>query len=96
MPTITLDTIFNEMRWPRIDLLKLDCEGSEFSILEHANCLDRVGVIVGEQHDEKRFRRLVNRRFPRSDWTLDVLRDGTPGLFRLSRPEWWNMASEDV
>ena len=93
VPTIKLETILVEFGWPRIDVLKLDCEGSEFSILENAACLDRVGVIVGEQHDEKRFARLVERRFPRDCWTLDILRSGTPGLFRLSRPDWWNMES---
>ena len=34
----------------RIDLLKLDCEGSEYSILAKCSCLDRVSEIVGEWH----------------------------------------------
>ncbi len=34
----------------RIDLLKLDCEGSEYSILAKCSCLDRVEEIVGEWH----------------------------------------------
>ena len=91
----TLDSLLDDViRWPQIDVLKLDCEGSEFSILEKARCLDRIGVIVGEQHDEKRFAELVERRFPRDEWTLDILRGGTPGLFRLSRADWWNMAGK--
>jgi hypothetical protein len=36
-----------------IDLLKLDCEGAEFAILETAGreILGRIGTIVGEYHE---------------------------------------------
>ncbi len=76
--------------WGHIDLLKLDCEGSEFPILERTTMLDRIGCIVGEWHDRERFMRMVDsERFAK--FTLDVLRDGELGLFRLSRGDWWNM-----
>ncbi len=92
VPTVTIESLLDELGWPRIDVLKLDCEGSEFSILAGTRSLDKIGVIVGEYHSEPRFRRLVRARFAPKQWTRDILRPGTPGLFRLSRPNWWNMA----
>ena len=79
---ITLDEICDQVG--DIDLLKLDCEGSELSILEHAQCLDRVRMIVGEWHDREAFLGVVHRRLPH--WTLEVLRDGECGIFWLRRP----------
>lgn len=38
-------------RFPRVRLLKLDCEGSEFPILLTSRLLDRVELIVGEYHE---------------------------------------------
>lgn len=81
---VTLEAIRDQLGWPRIDLLKLDCEGAEFSILEHAD-LDALGVrwIVGEWHDRRRFERLADERF--AAWRLRILRDGEFGLFCLTR-----------
>jgi FkbM family methyltransferase len=71
-PRVTLEEVMDRFDWGRIDVLKLDCEGSEWSILRQATCLDRVRVIVGEYHGELRhgqehgetmFRRLVAERF---------------------------------
>ncbi len=84
LPTCTLESLLAELGWPRIDLLKLDCEGSEFSILGQAACLERVRMIVGEQHDPQRFAQLRAQRL--ADWQLRVLRRGTPGLFWLVNP----------
>jgi FkbM family methyltransferase len=84
LATCTLESLLAELGWPRIDLLKLDCEGSEFSILADATCLDRVRMIVGEQHDPGRFAALRARRF--AHWQLRVLRRGSPGLFWLVNP----------
>lgn len=86
--TATVEGIMAAYGFERLDLLKLDCEGSENNILRHAP-LERIGCIVGEWHCAAEFPRIVAERF--SDWTLDILRDGTPGLFRLSRRDWWNM-----
>lgn len=60
-----------------IDLLKLDCEGSEISILLNCTCLDKIGTIVGEYHDEERFLEVVPRGFTLEIW------DGH--LFRMTR-----------
>ena len=53
VPCISLDEIIHEQAVERIDLLKIDCEGSEFEILLHSEQL-RKGIvrnIVGEFHD---------------------------------------------
>jgi FkbM family methyltransferase len=49
VPTIALDDILE--RLPRVDLLKVDCEGSEFPILLTSRLLRRVDRIVGEYHE---------------------------------------------
>jgi methyltransferase FkbM-like protein len=81
LPTVTLEQIIVEQHLDRIDVLKLDCEGSEFSILENTTSLDRVGAIIGEYHGRDRFMELVARRF--ADWQLRIIRDGDPGTFWL-------------
>lgn len=79
----TLEYIMAHLGWDRIDVLKLDCEGSEVSILEHTTSLDRIGMIVGEWHDREALDRIVAERF--AGWRFEVLRDATPnGLFRLT------------
>lgn len=81
---ITLEEIAAAEGWQSIELLKLDCEGSEYSILEHAD-LDGLGVrmIVGEWHDRRRMIDLVSRRF--KGWKWRVLIDDVCGLFWLWR-----------
>jgi len=63
LPTVTLEALMKRFDLPRIDVLKLDCEGSEFSILQNTTCLDQIGMIVGEYHGSSRFRELVSTRF---------------------------------
>lgn len=67
---VTLEELMEQFRLDHIDVLKLDCEGSEFSILESTTSLDRIGLIVGEYHGSARFRALVAERF--STWTCHV------------------------
>lgn len=85
LPKWSLEELVATLEWPRIDLLKLDCEGSEFSILENAD-LDYLGIsiIVGEYHNEGRFQLLARERFA-NGWKLDIMKDGPMGLFRLRR-----------
>ncbi len=47
--TVALDEVL--ARFPRVRLLKLDCEGSEFPILLTSRELGRVDTIVGEYHE---------------------------------------------
>lgn len=70
-----------------IDLLKLDCEGSEYSILAKCSCLDRVAEIVGEWHrvpGVRRFDEFCRERLPA--WNLDTFGrlDAPLGMFRLT------------
>ena len=83
-PRITLEEI--ERKWGAIDLLKLDCEGSEHSILRHSLAAQRVKVITGEWHGHHRtWRALVQERF--ANWTLREWRTAINlGLFRLRNP----------
>lgn len=50
---ISLDDVFSENQIQQCDLLKLDCEGSEYEILENCSpeTLRRVRRIVGEFHE---------------------------------------------
>jgi FkbM family methyltransferase len=82
VPKITLEEIVARYGWPRIDLLKLDCEGSELGILESCD-LRLLNHVVGEYHDRERFHELMRRRF--AAWNLRILRDGPMGLFWLWR-----------
>ncbi|MBC8356994.1 MAG: FkbM family methyltransferase [Planctomycetes bacterium] len=84
MMAVTLEQIIEQHNIDRIDVLKLDCEGSEFSILENSTSLDRIDRIVGEYHGKERFHELVQRKF--SDWKLRILKDGELGTFWLERP----------
>jgi len=51
--TITLEKIFDRHRLGQVDLLKIDCEGAEFAILEDTpkSVYDRVSNIFLEYHD---------------------------------------------
>ena len=53
VPTISLDRIFSENKIKKCDLLKLDCEGAEYSILFAAskNTLEKINNIVMEYDD---------------------------------------------
>lgn len=51
VPSITFDEIFSV--YGRCDLLKLDCEGSEFGILYHSKNITSVKKIVGEYHESE-------------------------------------------
>ena len=49
---VTLAQVLSDQKLSSVDLLKLDCEGAEFSILASAEpeVLDRVHTIIGEYH----------------------------------------------
>lgn len=70
-----------DLNLEKIDLLKLDCEGSELSILEQTTSLDKLNTIVGEYHGKERFINIINNRF--SGWNFKILKDGNLGLFSL-------------
>ncbi|HEY2252690.1 MAG TPA: FkbM family methyltransferase [Planctomycetaceae bacterium] len=82
--TLTLEDLMHEHGFDHIDILKLDCEGSEFSILGKTPSLERIGVIVGEYHGKDRFEQLIADRF--AGWEFRILRDGDFGTFWLTNP----------
>lgn len=53
--TYTLEDVMDAMGFDRVDVLKLDCEGSEFSILNNCkvSTLKKIGCIVGEYHSTR-------------------------------------------
>lgn len=79
-----------EVVFPEIEIsvLKLDCEGGEYSILENSPSLDRVNVICGEYHGNERWRALVSsERF--RDWRYRLVSRRTDkelGVFHLINP----------
>lgn len=50
VPGITLDELVTGERIDAIDILKVDIEGMEFSVLPGARCLADAGQVVGELH----------------------------------------------
>lgn len=54
LPATTLQEVLRETQFPRIDLLKIDTEGSEGDILEGIKLdLHRIKYIIGEWHSQK-------------------------------------------
>jgi FkbM family methyltransferase len=84
VPRVTLEEIMVAHEFPWVDVLKLDCEGSELSILANSRSLDRVRLVIGEWHDRELFLELIAQRF--GDWRMRILRDGPLGLFWLENP----------
>ena len=87
LPSITIEGLLERFGLTHIDVLKMDCEGSEYSILENTTSLDRIGLIMGEYHREKKFKKLVASRF--SSWQLRVLDRNAQddnGTFWLTNP----------
>ncbi len=48
--TVTLDSVLEKTGY--CDVLKIDCEGSEYEILENCSNLNKIGRIVGEYHNK--------------------------------------------
>ena len=69
-----------------IDILKLDCEACEFSLLEHCPNMDKIGLILGEYHGRERWHELRRRKFP--DWPYSEGSSGNLGTFHMRNPRW--------
>jgi FkbM family methyltransferase len=87
LPKVTLEELMRRFGFDRIDLLKLDCEGSEFSILGQTPSIDRISFIMGEYHGRKRWDALRAERFSRWDYG-HMFESGELGLFHLRNPAW--------
>lgn len=87
-PTVTVPVVpaAEVLAGPPIDLLKLDCEGSEFRIVYSAGeALDRVRTVVGELHDAAfAGRRTSGWGWHRQDF-LDCLRSRFPRVTAWQR-----------
>jgi hypothetical protein len=61
---VTLSDIMEHERLDEIDIVKLDCEGCELSVLGTASpsVLQRVRFIVGEYHDLPRFAKIMRKK----------------------------------
>ncbi len=51
IPSITLDEIFDRYKIDNCQLLKIDCEGTEYEILYHTTVLSRIEYLAGEFHN---------------------------------------------
>lgn len=81
VPKVTLEQLGERYGFSQIDLLKLDCEGSEMSIL--ANCdLSRVRFVVGEYHQHNQWEELRAARMGGWDYG-HMSRSGELGNFHL-------------
>lgn len=85
LPSITLGGIMELAGTNHIDLLKLDCEGSEFSILSNGP-IDCVGLIVGEWHGTAQWRRLIAEKFGGWGYNEMIEEGADSGLFALRNP----------
>ncbi len=84
---VTLEEICERLGVDHIDVLKLDCEGSEFSILAETSMLPRIRLVVGEYHGYARWQRLRRSKF--ADWNYRELSRNAQddnGTFLLINP----------
>lgn len=79
IPTITLEEIVSMVGAKKIHILKLDCEGSEFSILANTTLLPQTKYVIGEYHGRERWNKERVKWFEGWDYTL--LRGGNIGSF---------------
>jgi FkbM family methyltransferase len=82
VPAWTVEELLIRYGFPRIDLLKLDCEGSEGAILEETRrdgILERIGWIRGEWHGHDQREAVVKALSPTH--TLETTENGNIGLF---------------
>ncbi len=88
LSAVTVEEVMRSLGWDRLHVLKLDCEGSEFSILEHCD-LHRVHTVFVESHGAARWRELLARRF--AGWDVGHMSRSPCGEFEtwhLVNPDW--------
>lgn len=85
----TLEQMGEVYAFGQIDLLKLDCEGSEFDILRSTPSLNKVRFVVGEYHGRRDWDALRAEVFGRG-WDYGQMHDGgeSGGLFHYSNLRW--------
>jgi len=85
---VTLEDLMEQFGFDHIDVLKLDCEGSEYSILGKTPSLDRVRIIIGEYHGTSKWNQF--RTGIMQGWDYGHMYDGgeSGGLFHYANPRW--------
>ncbi len=88
LPIVAVAEAFRELGLARVDLIKIDTEGSEFDILTNLPpaVLDTVQVIVGELHNKPRDRELLEFLETRFEIERPVRRGSVKHFKALRRP----------
>ena len=82
---VTLEQLGERFGFDRIDILKLDCEGSEYSILSGCD-LSRVRFAVGEYHGQKQWDELRATKLAKWDYG-HMSQANDMGNFHLRNPQ---------
>ena len=83
--TVTLEEALMEAGVDHIDVLKMDCEGSEFSIIENSPSISRVRFMLGEYHGQARWESIRTRCL--ADWRYGHMWAANDlGIFHLENP----------
>ncbi len=83
---VTLEEVLVEIEATQIDVLKMDAEGAEFSILENSPTIaaGKVDFMVGEYHGAERWDELRQRKL--SDWDYGHMHSANGlGIFHLRK-----------
>lgn len=84
LPKVSIEDLLLALMATHVDVLKLDCEGDEFSILENSTSLNRCKMILGEYHGINEWNELRLRKF--SGWKYDhIFSSGPLGIFHLTQ-----------
>lgn len=88
----TLEDVLREQGVAKIDLLKVDCEGSEYAIFESVSdeCLSKVSKIVMEFHElhSSHDHRILVQRLQKAGFTVNVSRTMVERLFLKTGMIW--------
>lgn len=81
---LTLEEVMKARGWGKLDILKLDCEGSENSILGCSRVLNDIRFIVGEYHGLERFYRVMKEKLFQTH-KVNLVGDADLGAFFAER-----------
>jgi hypothetical protein len=81
---LTLEEVLKARGWGKVDILKLDCEGSENSILGSSRALNDIRFIVGEYHGLERFYQVMKEKLFKTH-KVNLVGDSDLGAFFAER-----------
>ena len=73
LTSISVEEVLRQMNWDRVDLIKMDIEGSEKLVFEDVSCLrflERTTALAIEIHDEFNCRDLIYSRLRQSGFVI--------------------------